>query len=252
MPEEAIDKMSFMTTLQSLFLRLGLLSPKCFESLVGNMNFGDSDCLKMLLSRSLGLGIIAGATCVKLPQIVKITRSGSATGISFVATLLELLAVTANGAYSFSKGFPFSSYGEAVTLSLQTSLIALLILWYNGNSVMTVIFSLIYGVTVYAITTPGLVPEQVLWLGQAANIPMVVLGKMIQVIANFRQGHTGQLSAVTIFMLTLGSMARVFTSIQETGDMVVISTYLCSSSVNLMLSAQVLYYWNANVHVHQD
>ena len=53
---------------------------------------------------------------------------------------------------------------------------------------MTVIFSVVYGATVFAITTPGLVPEQVLWLGQAANIPMVVLGKMIQVIANFRQG----------------------------------------------------------------
>merc|ERR1719369_2752234 len=188
----------------------------------------------MLLSRGLGLAIIAGATCVKLPQILKIVNSGSATGISFLATLLELLAVTANGAYSFSKGFPFSSYGEAVTLSLQTSFIALLVLWY-GNSVMTVLFSIIYGATVFAITTPGMVPDQVLWFGQAANIPMVVLGKMIQVIANFRQGHTGQLSAITIFMLTLGSMARVFTSVQETGDMVVISTYLCSSAVNLIL-----------------
>ena len=117
---------------------------------------------------------------------------------------------------------------------------------------MTVIFSVIYGATVFAITTPGLVPEQVLWLGQAANIPMVVLGKMIQVIANFRQGHTGQLSAITLFMLTLGSMARVFTSIQETGDMIVISTYLVSSTINLMLSAQVMYYWNANVHVKQE
>merc|ERR1719266_2696433 len=102
----------------------------------------------MLLSRGLGLAIIAGATCVKLPQILKIINSGSATGISFLATLLELLAVTANGAYSFSKGFPFSSYGEAVTLSLQTSFIALLVLWYGGNSVMTVLFSLIYGATV--------------------------------------------------------------------------------------------------------
>ena len=252
-PEETIDEMSFMTTLESLFLRLGLLSPKCFESLVGNLNYGDVDCLKMLLSRGLGLAIIAGATCVKLPQILKIVNSGSATGISFLATLLELLAVTANGAYSFSKGFPFSSYGEAVTLSLQTSFIALLVLWYGGNSVMTVLFSLIYGTTVFAITTPGMVPDQVLWFGQAANIPMVVLGKMIQIVANFRQGHTGQLSAITIFMLTLGSMARVFTSVQETGDMVVISTYLCSSTVNLILSAQVLYYWNANaVHAHKD
>merc|ERR1719315_165649 len=201
----------------------------------------------MLLSRGLGLAIIAGATCVKLPQIIKIMKSGSAEGISFLATLLELLAVTANGAYSFSKGFPFSSYGEAVTLSLQTSFIALLVLWYGGNSVMTVLFSIIYGATVFAITTPGMVPDQILWFGQAANIPMVVLGKMIQVVAN------GQLSAITIFMLTLGSMARVFTSVQETGDMVVISTYLCSSAVNLILSAQVLYYWNANpVHAHKD
>ena len=127
-PEETIDEMSFMTTLESLFLRLGLLSPNCFESLVGNLNYGDVDCLKMLLSRGLGLAIIAGATCVKLPQILKIVNSGSATGISFLATLLELLAVTANGAYSFSKGLPFSSYGEAVTLSLQTSFIALLVL----------------------------------------------------------------------------------------------------------------------------
>ena len=59
---------------------------------------------------------------------------------------------------------------------------------YGGNSVMTVLFSMIYGATVFAITTPGMVPDQVLWFGQAANIPMVVLGKMIQVIANFRQG----------------------------------------------------------------
>lgn len=118
---------------------------------------------------------------------------------------------------------------------------------YGGNSVMTVLYSLIYGATVYAISTPGLVPEQVLWYGQAANIPMIVLGKLIQVVANFRQGHTGQLSAVTIFLLTLGSLARVFTSIQETGDSVVISTYICSSTINMILTAQVLYYWNVNL-----
>ena len=71
------------------------------------------------------------------------------------------------------------------------------------------LFSLIYGATVFAITTPGLVPADILWYGQAANIPMIVLGKMIQVIANFKQGHTGQLSAVTIFLLTLGSLGKL-------------------------------------------
>ena len=122
-----------MEILRNIFLKLSILSPKCFDSLIGQMGFlepmANGPCLKMLLSRGLGLAIIAGATFVKFPQLIKIVRSSSAEGISFVGTLLELVAVTANGAYSFSKGFPFSSYGEAVTLSLQTSLIAILILW---------------------------------------------------------------------------------------------------------------------------
>ena len=63
-------------------------------------------------------------------------------------------------------------------------------------------------------------PEEVLWYGQAANIPMIVIGKLIQAITNFKNGHTGQLSAITVFLLTLGSLARIFTSIQDTGDQV--------------------------------
>ena len=39
--------------------------------------------------------------------------------MSFLGVLLELLAVTANGAYSFSQGFPFAAYGESVFMSLQ-------------------------------------------------------------------------------------------------------------------------------------
>ena len=66
-----------------------------------------------------------------------------------------------------------------------------------------------------------------------------------QIITNFRNGHTGQLSAVTVFLLALGSLARIFTSIQETGDQVVIATYLCSSTVNVILSLQIIWYWNA-------
>ena len=34
--------------------------------------------------------------------------------------------------------------------------------------------------------------------------------------------------------------------------MIVISTDLDSSTINLMLSAQVMYNWNANVHVKQE
>ena len=69
-------------------------------------------------------------------------------------------------------------------------------------------------------------------------------GKMIQIITNFRNGHTGQLSAVTSFLLALGAIARIFTSIQETGDNVIIMTYVCSSVVNSIIALQVILYWN--------
>ena len=82
-----------------------------------------------LASRGLGTAIVAGSTLVKFPQIIKIISNGDAAGLSFLGVLLELLAVTANGAYSLSQGFPFSAYGEAVFMSLQTSVIAILILW---------------------------------------------------------------------------------------------------------------------------
>ena len=44
--------------------------------------------------------------------------------------------------------------------------------------------------------------------------------------------------------MTAGSLARIFTSIQETGDMLVILNFVVSSLVNIVLSAQIIYYWN--------
>jgi len=46
-------------------------------------------------------------------------------------------------------------------------------------------------------------------------------------------------------MLFFGSLARIFTSIQETGDQIVIYTYLASSSVNALIAFQILLYWNS-------
>ena len=72
----------------------------------------------------------------------------------------------------------------------------------------------------------------------------LILGKLIQIVTNFRNGHTGQLSAVTCFLLSIGAIARIFTSVQETGDNIVILTYVCSSVVNTIIALQVLMYWN--------
>jgi len=72
-----------------------------------------------------------------------------------------------------------------------------------------------------------------------------LLTQLVQILTNYRNGGTGQLSAVTITLLFGGALARIFTSIQETGDTTVIATYVVSFMVNAILLGQVIYYWNS-------
>lgn len=68
--------------------------------------------------------------------------------------------------------------------------------------------------------------------------------QMVQAVSNYKNGSTGQLSAVMVLMLFLGSMARIFTSIQETGDPIIILTYSVATFANGVLMVQLLYYWD--------
>ena len=47
-------------------------------------------------------------------------------------------------------------------------------------------------------------------------------------------------------MLFFGSMARIFTSIQETGDSMMIFIYCVSTFANSIIVSQLIYYWNSD------
>ncbi len=66
----------------------------------------------------------------------------------------------------------------------------------------------------------------------------------LQAMTNFRNGSTGQLSFLTQLLLFLGACARIFTSYQETKDMVMVMTYMVNASFNGLIFFQVIYYWN--------
>lgn len=198
----------------------------------------------MLLSKCLGYAIIAGSLLVKVPQIAKILANKSADGINMFAVFLDLSAITFSLAYSFVSGFPFSAYGDMTFLALQTICIGCLVLHYRGSTLSAIIVFLAYLAFGYVLMG-GLTPLNWLWTIQACNIPILLMGKGAQALTNFRNGSTGQLSAVTCFMLFFGSLARIFTSYQETGDSMMIMTYILSTSANAVIVAQLLWYWNS-------
>lgn len=224
---------------------LYLMDEKCYDKYFIDFDLLDGDCFRALLSKGLGLGIIAGSVLVKVPQITKILANKSARGISLFSVCLDLFAITIHMAYSFVNGFPFSAWGDTAFLALQTAIIAMLVLFYGGSSARSVAFAIGYSTLVYVLLG-GLTPLNYLLIAQGFNVPILLLGKLSQAFANYRNGSTGQLSAVTCFMLLAGSLARIFTSIQETGDQMMIITYGSSSFANLVIALQVLYYWNSD------
>ncbi|KAH9371199.1 hypothetical protein HPB48_006077 [Haemaphysalis longicornis] len=52
---------------------------------------------------------------------------------------------------------------------------------------------------------------------------------------NYRQGHTGQLSVITTALLFLGGLARIFTSLTETGDPLMVLSFSLATAVNALI-----------------
>lgn len=200
-------------------------------------------CFKALLSKGLGLAIIAGSLLVKVPQVLKILNNKSGEGINLISVMLDLTAITFHMAYSYVNGFPFSSWGDNTFLAFQTAAIAALVLYYNGDKAKSMAFVTAYASFVYVLCS-GLTPFKVLVTLQSCIIPILLVGKLSQAWTNYKNGSTGQLSAATVFLLFAGSLARIFTSIQETGDKMMIITFCASSFANGVIVSQMLYYWN--------
>ncbi|KAM5151378.1 mannose-P-dolichol utilization defect 1 protein isoform 4-T4 [Callospermophilus lateralis] len=111
------------------------LPEECYDQLFVQWDLLHVPCLKILLSKGLGLAIVAGSLLVKLPQVFKILRAKSAEGLSLQSVMLELMALTGTMVYSITNNFPFSSWGEALFLMLQTITICFLIMHYREQTV---------------------------------------------------------------------------------------------------------------------
>lgn len=189
------------------------------------------------------MAIIAGSVLVKVPQVLKILNSKSGEGINIVGVVLDLLAISFHLSYNFMHGYPFSAWGDSTFLAIQTVTIAVLVLFFNGRKAQSGLFLVGYVVLMYILNS-GLTPMSVLFTIQSCNIPILLVGKLSQAYTNYQAGSTGQLSAATVIMMFAGSVARIFTSIQETGDFMIILTFIASTFANSVILGQLIYYWN--------
>ncbi|KAL5115937.1 hypothetical protein ACEQ8H_006159 [Pleosporales sp. CAS-2024a] len=222
-----------------------LITPACYKTLLLDMDLSHTECLKLAVSKGLGIGIIGASSVVKVPQLLKLINSQSAEGLSFLSYLLESGAYLISLSYNVRHGFPFSTYGETALILIQNIAIASLVLKYGGNSVGIAgwIGGLIAAGT--ALFNEQWVGEERLSLLQAAAGVLGVASKVPQILTIWQEGGTGQLSAFAVVNYLLGSLTRIFTTLQEVDDPLILYGFVAGFALNLILFFQVVYYWNA-------
>ncbi|KAG7442930.1 mannose-P-dolichol utilization defect 1 protein [Guyanagaster necrorhizus] len=224
-------------------LGISIIGQECYTSLVENLDFSNVECIKYSLSKGVGLGIVVGGSIVKVPQIILVLKSHSAEGLSLGSYILETLSYCINLLYSFKNGFPFSTYGENFFLTFQNALITQLIVFFSPNAQEKIIL-VAGGLAVFVSTLSSLSTEILSYL-QIATLPLSLFAKIPQITQNYRSKSTGQLSAFAVIAQILGCVARLFTTMQEVGDPVVLTGFALALMLNGVLGAQLWMYWGA-------
>ncbi|KAI9726301.1 MAG: hypothetical protein M1828_001574 [Chrysothrix sp. TS-e1954] len=231
-------------------LALSLLGQQCYRTLLLQLDLSASNsaCTQLAISKTLGLAIVSASSIVKIPQLLKLLNSQSAAGLSFLSYLLETASFVITLAYNVRHGFPFSTFGETAFIAVQDVAIAVLILAYSGRGATAAAFVACLAAAGYALFGQGgLVDMEMLgWLQAGAGV-LGVASKVPQILTVWREGGTGQLSAFAVFNYLAGSLTRIFTTLQEVDDKMILYGFVAGFAFNAILAAQLVYYWNAPV-----
>ncbi|KAF7959384.1 hypothetical protein EAE96_001004 [Botrytis aclada] len=227
-------------------LGVSLIGEKCYKTLLLDIDPTHTECLKLGISKGLGVGIIAASSIVKIPQLLKLISSKSSDGISFLSYLLETSAYLISLAYNYRSEFPFSTYGETALIMVQNVVIAVLVLNYSGKASTAALF--VAGLAASAVTlfSGNMLDMQQLAYLQAGAGVLGVASKLPQILTVWQEGGTGQLSAFAVFNYLAGSLSRIFTTLQEVDDKLILYGFIAGFALNAILALQMVYYWNSS------
>lgn len=219
-----------------------VLSRDCAETLIAKQEFFDPRCLQLLISKLLGYAIVAGAVGLKVPQILAILKAQNAKGISVMSYLLEVTVFIIATAYALQQNYPFSLFGDLVAILIQDFVILFLMALYAKKIDAQFFIYSVCAVVVMAVMFGGFLPAEVVVTLQSLTIPLSIASRVPQIYKNFADRDTGSLSFLTYALNSGGALARVFTTITETDDRILLLGYAISTILNGIIAFQIIFY----------
>lgn len=194
----------------------------------------------------LGYVVIAGACVVKVPQILLIVSNSSAEGLSETAAALDAIAASSFSYYNVLKGFPIANWGEQAIVAVQATMVLILVWIYRGNNLKLrfALFGLWIAASV-AILMEGHEYHLLLTTLGASPTAMTAISRIPQIMLNWQNGQTGQLSLITFLLQFLGSVARLLTTLQLIGnDPLSLISHSVGAILNLVVVFQIVAHIN--------
>ena len=198
-----------------------------------------------LASAALSYAIVFGSGVLKLPQVIKILKNLSAEGISLPSLLLECLSYAIGTSWGISQGLDFKDYGEGVIISVQlVALVGMVGYFQRRLGTALGVFAPILGLG--AALSMGVIPKSIHEALLSVSTIVALSSRLPQIYTNYKRKSTGQLAFLTFFLAFGGSAARVLTVYLnvpwEKGKMSLLLQYFISTSLNLMVMAQMYLY----------
>ncbi|CAO3630590.1 unnamed protein product [Cunninghamella echinulata] len=208
--------------------------------------------------------------------MITIMTKRSATGLSLASYYLETYAYIIILAYNLRQHNPFSTFGEVVFIASQNVLITLMILWYSKrqpqsrrlltastitvttttttitdyNIIWTLSYNFICFLGSFLILLMSSTPMWLLTSLYASTIPIILASKIPQILTNYQNQSTGQLSVFAVINYFAGTTARVFTTLTELDDPLMLAGNILASLLNGVLVLQVYLYWGKSMDYH--
>jgi len=101
--------------------------------------------IKFIVSKILGYSILGFSFIFKIPQIKTMYFTKSASGLSEMSCMTEILMYLNSALYSYHSNLPISTYGENVIVLFQSITILVLLYQYSsGNNLLVKIQRLLF------------------------------------------------------------------------------------------------------------
>eukprot|EP00117_Sycon_ciliatum_P035874 scpid98945/ scgid27106/ Mannose-P-dolichol utilization defect 1 protein homolog len=212
----------------------------------------------LAVSKLLGIVTIVMCSVMKLPQLWLIFRSKKARGISLSSLSLELFCYTVGSLYGFRSGYPLTTYGESVLLLVQNAGLHALVIYYEGMMSQLIAFVALSYVVCVTVTVSGILPLTALQLIFSFLLPIVIMSKVQQIRSLMSAGTAGQVSLSTWCIALTGCIFRIFTTLVETQDKMVLANFCVGTVLNGVVVAMIILYqyrdaqWERTRHVKKS